>query len=1423
MKIREHVSVEPQPTVVRLGQLKEENSGWIRESFFLTEEIQKHLAVLGKLLGQENGCGVFLIGHYGSGKSHFLAYSNQLALRGELGGKQPQAFPISLLNFKAAQSLESILEQETGLENPQADRRTNWQMLQDRFPQGIFLLLDELSEFLRSKPTSQSFNEDVRFLQFLGEWAQDHQFWILAALQEQIEHTGAIEQDLYRKIKDRYPYRLWLTTSHVKDLIAGKILRKKPSYAAAVEKLAREMKKIFPDADYTSLCQIYPLHPATLDLLEEVRDRFSQARGIIDFALTRLLGNAARNVTPFLDQPWGNLISPDLIVDHFADLFELQPEFLPIAQKILPYYRKHISRLFEKKLQQELAWRLLKLLILVHLSPSRDRLDCLDAARWLLFKISSLDASKNVEIVKKTLDLMVQQGAYVKRQDSRYWLDLADHSREDLEELLARTRQELSSRPEGLWEMLIPLLDEADFNPFSLPRERWQMRMIPWHFSDRPLQFYLGGGTPPPIRGLLLQIGLPWGLAPQGRDCYILIPKPLEISQEIDELAALVYLRERSLPAPLLKRVEERLRERLVWFFRLVKNCYLEAVLSDPRGIILPVPLERRHHTFAAFLQSYGEWILRQTFPAFERFAPTSGPLPHEAFRQLMKNESLLSAADAPDFIKLIREAYLVPMGLMQRRGSEYLLPPRLENHELVRLLTPLLEHHPSPSRVYDHLAAPPYGLVPEQIHLLLLVLLMQGELDILKGTHSYRETFETLPVALSYDRIIPGRALTAEQLRDLQILCEGLSLRLPRQWTVLAQKHIVEQLRQFGSTQREQLGQFLKKLEEHSGAEALAGRVEDQITQWLALEKGEHEFNGFQHFLYAIQTPARFLANHREIANLPARFERLFREVQRFRHLLSHPCWGQLPVPEMIIQRENLSAIPSLTEPEAVETWLEQAQIFYHQYQQWYRQQHDQWWARMSTHEIWKYQVPSAARCRLIGRDLAGTEMDALRNKAQSERCTGLTSLEFHPLCRCGFDGTGSSMAATLQAFDLARVALEQKLTLFYQQNKVKERIQQWVDQKLEVNEATLAYLNGKAEWPEIENLSLFEQHLSGIELVHPVAAEEFWERLANHPWDRESLIHEIGQLFHRHGPRVNFLRDSAPSSRELLRWCGEMMLKHGTPLPAGLSRNDLREIGRGLKPEWVGEKALLEMERLGLDDGGVDQILGMMLDGRVLPPAQLPAQGPVRAAADLLLKKTPLTLAALATQAANLYKQHDRFMNLCPQPWLEYLNQIAQAKLVEQAEELGSLLHSHQDLQWLVVDCLGLPILETVHQELQKFLPAWQFSHLTFARVSSRTTTGQFYLDLLERVSGKVLEKIDALDALLHSHQGSFQDFMKRAMVELELTCRQTAKKLDPARGIVVFGDHGFRLAPEGRGFTHGGRSTLERIVPVFLLKPW
>jgi hypothetical protein len=1420
--IRDHVTALPQPSVVRLTGRKQGESNWIQASFYATPEIQTSLSSLEKTLAYPNGCGIFLIGHYGSGKSHFLAYVDQLLRQGNWAPRAIHSVPISLLNYKSVETLESILERELRAQTSSADRRFTWETLSSLHPEGLFILLDELSEFLRSKPSRQAFNEDIRFLQFLGEWAQDHPFWILAALQEQIEHAGDMELELYRKIKDRYPVRYLLTATHVRELISGRILRKAPSYGAAVEKLAGQLKETFPEGDFPALCEIYPLHPTTLELLEEVRDRFSQARGIIDFTLTRLLGNEAKGISPFLDQPWGSLITPDLIIDHFADLFEVQPEFLPISQKILPYYRKHMTRIFEKKPQQELAWRLVKLLILVHLSPSRQYLDSRQAALWLLFKVTTVDPAKNLEVVKKTLDRLAQEGSYIKHKDSHYWLDLEDRSREDFEKQMAKAREELGGRGEGIFEMLMPLLAGSDFNLFQLPRDRWQNRKIRWHFHDRDVAFFLGGGIPPAVEDPAMQIGLPWGPPPQGNGCYCLTPQSLEVNPELLDLAALLYLKDKPLPPPVRNRIAERLAGRTAWFLSLIRTAYAEASLRNPMETSLSSPLERRFPTFAVYLSVYGEWILRHTFPSFEQYAPTAGPLPREAFRRLMREYDTLCSEEATDLVRLVRESYLVPLGLLQRRGAEYVIPPKLENHELIRLLSPVLEHHPSVNRVYELFSAPPLGLVPDQIHLLLIQLLLQGELDILKGQRSYRETFEALPDPISYEKVVPGRALNAEQLQELQSLCEGLNLRVPKQWTVLAQKHAVGQLRQTGRQQRDQLSRFLSRLQEQEGTETLAQRVDHLLKAWLALEKGEHELQGFQHFLYAIHSAAAFLEVHREISALPSRFESLFQQLQRFRHLLSYPCWEESSTAEVRGWKEKLGAPPSLAEPEKLELWLNQANELYENYRAWYAQEHSAWWQKVKTHPIWSYQLPSLARCRQAGLGGMVLEIESIQARASRERCAGLASLDFQPFCRCAYDGNTSPIAGTLETFESARLRLEQELLFFFQQDRVKQRVRQWCDQQLELNTSTLSYLEGQREFPEVENLELFEKFLGGTELVKTLDGKYLLQEWAGHCWDAEALHRQIDQLFQRMGPRIRFQPSLSSARSDLAIWCLEMSLRHGSPLPAGLSREEKKQIASSILPAWIQPVTLTKLEELALDEEIENRVLTLLLEGRFPLPAHLPPRGVVRAIFDLLERKKVFAPEELSSLSWNLYSHHQKIRGLAGLPWKQYLDETANSLLPHEPGELAQILRENSETSWLLIDCLGLPLLPSLKELFPALFPHWKLGATRFAQVSPPTSTDHFHQELFEKIAPRPFEKILVVDEVLHAAGNDFEGMLKRMAAEMEIACRQMMRRLEPAQALLVFADHGFRLSEDGEQFCHGGKSALERLVPIFFFEP-
>ncbi|MBM4321855.1 MAG: ATP-binding protein, partial [Deltaproteobacteria bacterium] len=443
-KISEIVGLRPHPTVVRLEESVDE--AWIAESYHLTGDVQRHLGALRHALSCSSGTGAFLIGQYGSGKSHFLAYLAQQLRQGRLVEPAPDVVVLSLLNYSAEARLEEVIGAALGIPPPgTGDRRLGWGRADERHPRGLLLVLDELSEFLRSKPGRSAYNEDIRFLQFLGEWAQDHRFFLVAAMQEAIEHTGEIEHASYRKIQDRFPLRLRLTPGHVRDLVAERILVKRPGYAAAVDGLAARLEQALPGAavDLAALREIYPIHPATLELLAEVRDRFSQTRGVVEFVTTQLGGAPERLLPPFLEREIGELVTPDLIVTHFADVLEQQPEFLPLSQQLFPWYHSHLAELFDSERLRQLAERLLRLLVLVHLAPGREGLTVDEASSWLLFAATRIDPAKNRAVIERVLERLAQQGRYVRAEGKRFALDLAGDEAARLEKLIEHELAEL--------------------------------------------------------------------------------------------------------------------------------------------------------------------------------------------------------------------------------------------------------------------------------------------------------------------------------------------------------------------------------------------------------------------------------------------------------------------------------------------------------------------------------------------------------------------------------------------------------------------------------------------------------------------------------------------------------------------------------------------------------------------------------------------------------------------------------------------------------------------------------------------------------------------------------------------------------------------------------------------------------------------
>jgi len=1420
MRIGDLLSVVSHPTVARLEHLRED-AAWITEAYHVAPDVERHLAALRRVLSRPTGLGMFLVGAYGSGKSHLLAYVARLVRGGGFVAPPPAVVPISLLHFSARQPLEEILARAVGAAEAE-DRRARFGSVLAAHPDGLVVLFDELSEFLRSKPDPAAYHEDVRFLQFLGELAQDHRLYVIAAMQEQIEHTGDLGYAQYRKIKDRYPIRMILSPAHTRDVVATGILRKHPGYAAEVERFCARLRESLPGAsvDFAALAELYPLHPVTLELLEEIRDSFSQARGVVEFVVTRLGGDPARGIAPLLDEPFGTMLAPDAIVDHFRDLLELQPEFQPLAQKVFPYYQRRLAELFGEGKLRDLAARALKLLVLCHISPRRQGLTVREAAEWLLLAAARIDPEKNLRVLDRVLGTFATEGQYVKRHGDRYLLDLEDDSATALEKLLAREAPDVGAEPDVLFELAVDLLDEPAAGPLAWPRERWLSRPVKWHFHERPFSIYVGDGSPPapPAASEALVVRLAWGESRAVPGVWNLVPARLPPGTEWIELGALVRLRGRPLAPGVRERVERRLAERLGLLVERIRAAYADAQLVDPDGRPQTPPVVERGASFDKRAERLGEWIFRRRYPSFERFAPSHGTLSREAYRALLRfaQSHDLYHADADDHVQVIREGYLVPMGLLVRKNRDYAAAPRLDRHELIRLVTSMLPSEPPPSRVYERLAEPVYGLVPDQVHLLLLFLLYQGELDLVKEGRSYLEIGQTFPLPSDYDRVVPARALAPEALRDLVRILEGLGLPRPKEWTVLAQRTAAATLRRYLEGKlHDELLPCRRRLAELAPETRLVAEI-DELTGYARLLEGRDEIGALKDFLGAVGAAEPLLVSLSVLGGLPRRLER-YAEARRLGQLLGHPTLAGGPdeaIRRIHARVEDLGEPPAIESAADIDAWLDRARALHAEYATWYRERHDSYWSRVRGHPLWGWKPPAVARSRHLGLERELQKAEENRTRAAALLCRTSPDLLYAPRCACGYDGDSAPIAEELRRLERAQHAIDQDARAFFAEPTIRARL---ADAPAQGVDGLRSYLSGGSPWPEIDRTADLDAFLAGIDRVKEIPIDDVVGLFTSRTWERERLLQKLGDMLARHDAPLLRFRAPAESS-DLLLWCVETALSCGAPLPPGLSTRDLETMAAAIRPEWVGGPALLRLESLGVGDAGVERVLRLLLDGAVdFPPADA-CSSLVLAARELVRPTSVGTPVDLAELAARLYRAHPHLLRVAPEAWLARLDELARAPL--SAPPLVEVLRGCPDRTWVVIDCLGLPFLPALRQTLPDLFPSFRLESVDFATVSATTTTEALYRSLAGSVVDHPFEKVNALDRVVHERDAAFDDLCRLGFAELRLALGGLRKRLDLGRSLLVFGDHGFRLSADGKSYRHGGASTLERTVPVLRL---
>ena len=519
---------------------------------------------------------------------------------------------------------------------------------------GLVLIIDELSEFFRSKPDARGLNEDARTLQLLGEVANAEPIWIIAAVQESIERTGDIAQVTFQKIKDRFPVKFSLSTVHIKALISRRLVRLKSGSEDKLYGIFEYLRSQFPSLiwSFEDFQATYPIHPATITLLDGLGDLFSQHRGIVDFVHAQLAGDKNRQIVGILDHPSHQLLGPDSIYEHFLDRIAEFSSFYVYPKHIVPHLDDVIQKIIEDPADRALACRIVRVLVLYNIHPTARIPTVKTLTALVSCALSDRDPDLNVQFVAETiLDPLVRESMFLVKHpgdtgelpDAVYEILSQEDPTKTLKAKIARRAEDIPVDDTRL--LLEPLseLSESTSWPGSAILQHGIYRLVTWRQSNR--RVFVALLTSEAESSLKNRISQLLSAA----DCdFAVVISPGKTAFECDHTAVLEvslpdnkketltlrqFLAARQISselratnpadAPLFQPVKEAIDHlRPLAHQAALKILYGGDFIEPAMGI---EPVIRQMMRFDRLLETAGDFLLENRYPRYREVAPPKG------------------------------------------------------------------------------------------------------------------------------------------------------------------------------------------------------------------------------------------------------------------------------------------------------------------------------------------------------------------------------------------------------------------------------------------------------------------------------------------------------------------------------------------------------------------------------------------------------------------------------------------------------------------------------------------------------------------------------------------------------------------------------------------------------------------------------
>ena len=534
MKYRDLIQFEPVESVIELRWADDPTRAeQLVASYVISDRmadviLHQILPVLDLHPSTHSG-GLFVVGNYGTGKSHLMSVISAVAEHADLGqylthpavaqGLEPilGRFQVVRQEFGATKMpLRDVvlMYMEEGLARlgvevrfPSMEEAPNTKDLlvemmatfHERYPdQGLLVVIDELLEFLDSR-NDKELVLDLAFLRELGETCSQTRLRFIAGLQEALFDSPRFQfaADSVRRVKDRFS-QVRIVREDVAYVVSRRLLHKTSQQEQRIRRHLEQFTALYEDMDerldeYVSL---FPIHPAYLRMFERVTIiEKRQALREISLEMQQWLDRDVPRDAPGLisyDSYW-RAIKRDVAYRATPEIREVLEKTEVLEEKI----QTSVSASF-----RDAAYRIIHALALHRLTvgdlhaPIGLTAKELRDSLCLMLPIPERDADFLLATVESVLNEIIRavSGQFISRnpENGQYYLDLQKDI--DFDALIQQRAQSLDANAKDRYyfEMLAHALELTEST--YVPGFRIWQREIPWpgHGITRDGYFFLG-------------------------------------------------------------------------------------------------------------------------------------------------------------------------------------------------------------------------------------------------------------------------------------------------------------------------------------------------------------------------------------------------------------------------------------------------------------------------------------------------------------------------------------------------------------------------------------------------------------------------------------------------------------------------------------------------------------------------------------------------------------------------------------------------------------------------------------------------------------------------------------------------------------------------------------------------------------------